>query len=93
MLSDNEINSGYSRTCQAWVDKYRKDINPDLWVHSIDMQGYGTQQFIGEKTNILAGWDEKVLEFIPRVEEGIGSLKDEIENYYFKEDYCKNIAQ
>lgn len=93
MLSDNEINAGYSRTCQAWVDKYRKDINPDLWVHSIDMQGYGTQQFIGEKTNILAGWDEKVLEFIPRVEEGIGSLKDEIENYYFKEDYCKNIAQ
>ena len=51
------------------------------------MQGYGTQQFIGERTNILAGWNEKVLEFIPKVEEGLSSLKEEIENYYFKEDY------
>ena len=70
-----------------WVDKYRKTVNPNLWVHSIDMQGYGTQQFIGERTNILAGWNEKVLEFIPKVEEGLSSLKEEIENYYFKEDY------
>lgn len=87
MLSDNEINRGYSKTCEMWVDKYRKTVNPNLWVHSIDMQGYGTQQFIGERTNILAGWNEKVLEFIPKVEEGLSSLKEEIENYYFKEDY------
>ncbi len=30
---------------------------------------------------------KKVLEFIPKVEEGLSSLKEEIENYYFKEDY------
>ena len=87
MLSDNEINSSWSdgywvsQPCQTLADKYRREINPDLWVHAIDLQGYGTQQFIGKNTNIIAGWSEKVLEFINLAEDGVDSQIKRIENY------------
>lgn len=89
MLSDNELNCGYVNgtwcyrcaTPQALADKYRNTINKDLWVHAIDLQGYGTQQFIGGKTNIIAGWSEKVLEFISLAEQGIETQVKRIENY------------
>lgn len=85
ILSDNEINHGwygrYSKTCQTLADSYRNTINPNLWVHAIDLQGYGTQQFIGGKTNIIAGWSERVLEFIALAENGIDTQVQKIENY------------
>lgn len=93
MFSDNEINHGFSHssrwyydddgtTCQQYADKYRKKINPNLFVHAIDLQGYGTQQFVGnDKNNIIAGWSEKVLDFIHLAEEGIGTLVTAIEKY------------
>ncbi|RXE58602.1 TROVE domain-containing protein [Acetivibrio mesophilus] len=93
LLSDNEINRGYSysmgyggtkTTCQALVERYKKWINPDVWVHAIDMQGYGTQQFEGRNVNIIAGWNEKVFDFISSIEQGVDSLIDKINSYYFK---------
>ena len=94
ILSDNEINSGWNssgyrhwyspvrtESCQTYADKYRAEVNKDLWVHAIDLQGYGTQQFIGAKTNIIAGWSEKLLEFIDLAEKGIDSQVKAIENY------------
>lgn len=84
MFSDNEINStghGYKKTCQTYADKYRSTINPNFWVHAIDLQGYGTQQFIGSRTNIIAGWSEKILEFIKLAEEGISSQVMKIKAY------------
>lgn len=90
LLSDNEINSswygGYQRTCQTLADEYRKTKNPDFWVHAIDLQGYGTQQFIGKNTNIIAGWSEKVLEFISLAEGGIENQVKKIENYGSKSE-------
>ena len=89
MISDNEINAdsryyrGFVKTCQSLVDEYRKKVNKDLWVHAIDLQGYGTQQFIGGKTNIIAGWSERVLEFINMAEKGIGNQIKAIENYKY----------
>lgn len=87
ILSDNEINSswgGYKKACQSLADEYRKKVNPDLWVHAIDLQGYGTQQFIGDKTNIIAGWSERVLEFITLAEQGVDSQVERIENYLWE---------
>lgn len=90
MLSDNEINRdvmssyfgsrGFRYTCQKYVDEYRKTINPLLWVHAIDLQGYGTQQFIGDRTNIIAGWSERVFEFILMAEKEIHNQVEFIEN-------------
>lgn len=87
ILSDNEINCGWesagwgsSVPCQSAADRYRNEVNPDVWVHAIDLEGYGTQQFVGKNTNILAGWSEKILEFIPLAEGGIETLRRRIEN-------------
>lgn len=85
MISDNEINSswkGFAKTCQSYADQYRDQVNPDLWVHAIDLQGYGTQQFIGDRTNIIAGWSEKILEFIMLAEQGISNQVEKIEKYH-----------
>lgn len=80
LLSDNENNRSF-HTCQGWVDEYRKKINPNFFVHAIDLQGYGTQQFIGRNTNTIAGWSENVLRFINLAESGMDTLKDAVEHY------------
>ncbi len=91
LLSDNEINYGYDNVCQKLIYEYRKKVNPDVYVHAIDLLGYGTQQFKGDKVNIIAGWNEKILEFIPKVEYGLNNIKEEIEEYYFKKNNIKAV--
>ena len=82
LLSDNMVNCGTGgKTVQSFADEYRSKMNNSLWVHAVDLQGYGTQQFIGNRTNIIAGWSEKLLEFILLAEEGMGSLVKRIEDY------------
>jgi len=82
-LSDNECN--YQKdTVQKYIDRYNKEKNTDIWVHAIDMQGYGSQQFIGKKFNLIAGWGDTVLEFINICEDGISNLVDTISKYEMK---------
>ena len=85
IISDNMCNSGYTwYTCkpvQSLADEYRRKSGNDIWVHAIDLQGYGTQQFAGPKTNIIAGWSEKVFNFILLAEQGEGTLEKTIEAY------------
>ena len=85
IISDNECNLSASwyrnRTVQSFAEEYRKVSGNDIWVHAIDLQGYGTQQFHGVKTNIIAGWSEKVFDFIWLAEQGEGSLESAISAY------------
>lgn len=84
VLSDNECNGGwYSKPVQALADTYRNRTGNDIWVHAIDLQGYGTQQFHGKKTNIISGWSEKVFAFIALAEQGEGNLEKTIEQYAY----------
>ncbi len=83
-FSDNECNSnwgGLYQTVQGAVDQYRRKYNSHFWVHGVDLQGYGTQQFCGSRFNLMAGWSETVLPFILLAEKGIGSLVQAIEEY------------
>lgn len=83
IISDNECNS-HSRfwsPVQTLADQYRKESGNDIWVHAIDLMGYGTQQFSGPKTNIIAGWSEKVFDFILLAEHGEGTLEKRIAEY------------
>ena len=83
-FSDNECNARGFRlhdTIQGQVDRYRADYNPDFWVHGVDLQGYGTQQFCGKRFNLITGWSESVLEFINLAERGISTLVTAIEEY------------
>lgn len=82
VISDNECNGGFwSKPVQSLADEYRRTTGNDIWVHAIDLQGYGTQQFHGAKTNIIAGWSEKVFDFIQLAEKGEGTLEKAIETY------------
>lgn len=91
ILSDNECNSESwnwrlrredgGKVVQVLADKYRSMTGKDIWVHAIDLQGYGTQQFAGKKVNIISGWSEKVFEFIHLVEQEEGTLKKAISEY------------
>ena len=81
VLSDNECNIG--DRVQRAADECRRKTGKDFWVHAIDLQGYGTQQFHGTKTNIVAGWSEKVFDFIRLAEQGEGSLEKSIAEYTY----------
>lgn len=83
ILSDNECNDRRYRNnpVQFAADAYRCAMHSNIWVHAIDLRGYGTQQFSGSKTNILAGWSEKVFDFILLAEQGAGSLEKKIREY------------
>lgn len=86
ILSDNECNGGgwwdgQGKVIQSYADQYRKITGNDIWVHAIDLQGYGTQQFHGKHTNIIAGWSEKVFDFIKLAELGEGALEKTISEY------------
>ena len=85
VLSDNEVNGGgwWSRNSkeviQSYLSEYRRKVGHDVWCHAIDLQGYGTSQFVGPKVNIMAGWSESVLRFISIAENGFGSIVKEID--------------
>ena len=84
IISDNECNStrwGRRKPIQALADEYRALSGRDIWVHAVDLQGYGTQQFAGPRTNVIAGWSEKVFEFILLAEQGAGSLEKAVAAY------------
>lgn len=81
ILSDNECNAGYNTPVQILADEYRRASGRDIWVHAVDLMGYGTQQFHGAKTNVIAGWSEKVFDFITLAEQGEGSLEAAIADY------------
>ena len=83
VLSDNQVNAGYRNPIQGLADSYRRAANADCWVHGVDLQGYGTQQFIGARTNIITGWSEKILGFIMLAEEGLDGLTKRIETYEY----------
>ena len=86
IISDNECNvpSGWGgKPVQVLADEYRRFSGNNIWVHAIDLQGYGTQQFHGANTNIIAGWSEKVLDFIKLAEQGEGTLEKTIEQYTY----------
>ena len=83
VLSDNEVNLGdwNKKAMEAYASEIRKKLNPNFWVHGIDLQGYGTQQFYGSRFNLIAGWSEKVLTFVNLAENGIDNLVKQIENF------------
>ena len=87
-LSDNETQywsqgSRYSFdrtvTCQALLEQYRREVNPQVWVHCVDLCGYGTVQMSDRKVNLLAGWSEKLFDVLRLREEMGSTLLREIE--------------
>jgi hypothetical protein len=82
LLSDNEANRGCV-TAQSLINKYRQTINDKVFIHSIDLCGYGTVQTNpnDKYNNYIAGWSDKVLSFITLFEKGMDNLVDCVKDY------------
>ena len=86
VLSDNQVNArSFSsnehgkEALQVHMDAYRRRVRHRVWMHAVDMAGYGTTQFEGADTTFSAGWSEKLLNFMVLAEEGVGNLEAAVE--------------
>ena len=78
VISDNQDNSGYA--CRGW-DQYKR-MFPGAKLYSVNLGGYETSQFVPEKgTAYLAGFSEKIFQFISLAEQGPDAMVREIEKY------------
>ena len=62
--------------------QYLKNINPNTKLYLVDLAGYGTTVFPeGEKNVVcIAGWNEKIIDFISMVETDPTTMISKIEN-------------
>jgi hypothetical protein len=63
---------GKKATVQSMVDRYRAAVNPSVAVYSINLNGHAQSQFRpqGERTHLLSGWSETLLNMIRDLEQG-----------------------
>jgi len=69
--------SGYSTdTVASLLREYRASISPGCRFYSFDLTGYGTLKTPEKETYLVAGWSEKVLNFIELNEtKGVSAVK------------------
>lgn len=63
---------GKKATMQSMVDRYRQAVNKDCFVYSVNLNGHGQSQLrpSGERTHLLSGWSEKLVNMIRDLEGG-----------------------
>jgi hypothetical protein len=71
-----------NRSMIETLKKYRSQVNPNCYMYSVDLAGYGTLQIPenDSKSLIMAGWSDKLLNFIPTFESDRKTMLDTIEN-------------
>lgn len=64
---------GKKATMQSMVDRYRLAVNKDCFVYSVNLNGHGQSQLRpgDDRTHLLSGWSEKLLEMIRDIEAGV----------------------
>lgn len=100
MLSDDMCNFSYVEGCytnysvpkkeltptKKVMDKYRKEVNANVFFHMIDLAGYGTSEvnYKEKLTSVISGWDENVLNYVSMYEKGFDEVVRMVENYHLK---------
>lgn len=71
---------GESYSLAEELRRYRSSVNPDVHMVSVDLAGYGTSQVPTDdpKVTLLAGWSDRVLEFIALREAGTAKVLEMI---------------
>lgn len=62
-------------TPQASYEAYKKATGADPYVYSIDLTGYGTAEYIGNRVFQLSGWSNALLDYIGKMEDGENLVK------------------
>lgn len=70
---DLEKYFGKKATMQSMVDRYRQAVNKDCFVYSVNLSGHGQSQLRpnDDRTHLLSGWSEKLLDIIRDIEAGV----------------------
>lgn len=75
IISDNESwVERYGSSVQSCYNDYKAAGN-DPYIYAIDIAGYNTKDVTGGKVFHLAGWSNRLLDFIGRAEQGDGLVK------------------
>ena len=84
VISDMEANVG-RETGQQMLAKYEAAVGHPVWLHAWDMAGYGTTQFYGNRVNHLAGFSDRVIEYLAKVEAGDDGMVKTVESLVLPE--------
>ena len=61
----------YGASFSEQLKLYKSKINPNVYAYLVDLAGYGTMQVPKDESNVslIAGWSDRILEFISLFEE------------------------
>lgn len=84
-----ESSHGWGETNTTIADLlkvYKKSINPNVYLYLFDLCGYGTTVFPTSEPRVvlIAGWSEKVLNFVDKFEKDKKDMLSEIDKYGVK---------
>ena len=73
-------------------EKYQRLINPNVFLYSFDLAGYGTLQVPQDepKACLIAGWSERVLEYIKLFEEDKKTSVQRIKEWKYESSKLEN---
>ena len=65
---------------QSMVDSYRQAVNQGCFVYSVNLSGHGQSQLRphDDRTHLLSGWSEKLLDMIREIEAGRKEEPDQV---------------
>lgn len=80
LFTDEEL---YGGSINSELQKYKKNINPDVKVYLVNLNGYGDSCLDYKDKNVVtvSGWSDKILQFIATYEEGKESFIKKISQY------------
>lgn len=70
---------GKKATMQSMVDRYRRTVNKNCFVYSVNLNGHGQSQLRPNdaQTHLLSGWSEKLLDMIRDIEGGVTAAPEQ----------------
>jgi len=82
--TQGDVNCGYNMAAyfgpgasiQGMIDRYRKTVNQNVQVYSVNLAGYSQSQTRSEgKSHILSGWSEQIFSIMRDIEENAEVVK------------------
>lgn len=82
-FTDGQFNSG---TFSSTDTRYRSEINPDVYIYSVNLMGYGSTQHDprNPRNVFMAGWSDNLLKYIAQYQEFRNGIVDMVNEVDFK---------
>jgi len=70
---------GDKATVQSMLEKYRREVNPDAYVYSVNLAGYGQSQVkpSSKRSYLLSGWSEQIFGIMRDLEGNVDTTTQE----------------